>query len=220
MNRSIGLLAGFAAIALGLQAFGGTRVDDPYLWLEDIHGAKPLAWVKEQNAKSLEVLTADPDYAKDYGDIHTVLDATDRIPFGGLNHQYVFNFWQDAEHHKGVWRRTTIADYATPAPHWETLLDIDKLAADEHENWVFKAARCTESLTRCLIALSRGGGDAVVFREFDLATKTFLKDGFSLPEAKSNADYVNDDTILFSTDFGKDTLTSSGYPRIVKMWKR
>ncbi|HUO94480.1 MAG TPA: hypothetical protein VMU22_16255, partial [Rhizomicrobium sp.] len=195
-------------------------MDDPYLWLEDVHGEKPLAWVKEQNAKALDVLKADPDYQKDYDSILAVLDATDRIPFGGLDHQYVFNFWQDAAHPKGVWRRTTIADYKNPSPQWETLLDVDKLAADEHENWVFKGTDCTDDLSRCLISLSRGGGDAKVTREFDMSTKTFMKDGFVLPEAKSNMTWLDDDTVLVATDFGPGSLTTSGYARIVKRWKR
>jgi prolyl oligopeptidase len=218
----IGLLVGLglSALAVAWAASGETRVEDPYLWLEDVHGAKPLAWVKEQNAKSLDVLKADPDYQKDYDNILSVLDATDRIPFGGLDHQYVFNFWQDAEHHKGIWRRTTIADYANPQPKWETILDIDKLSADEHENWVFKGTDCTDDLSRCLISLSRGGGDAVVIREFDLGTKTFVKDGFTLAEAKSNATFLDNDTVLLGTDFGPDSQTTSGYPRIVKLWKR
>jgi len=203
-----------------LAASGAPRVDDPYLWLEDVHGEKPLAWVKEQNAKALDVLKADPDYQKDYDSILAVLDATDRIPFGGLDHQYVFNFWQDAAHPKGVWRRTTIADYKNPSPQWETLLDVDKLAADEHENWVFKGTDCTDDLSRCLISLSRGGGDAKVTREFDMSTKTFMKDGFVLPEAKSNMTWLDDDTVLVATDFGPGSLTTSGYARIVKRWKR
>ena len=182
---------------------------------------KPLAWVKEQNAKSLGVLKADPDYQKDYDSILAVLDATDRIPFGGLDHQYVFNFWQDADHHKGIWRRTTIADYANPQPKWETILDIDKLAADEHENWVFKGAECNASDLRAASSrCRRGGGDAVVVREFDLATKTFVKDGFTLPEAKSQHASSTHDTVCSCTDFGTGSLTTSGYPRIVKIWKR
>ncbi len=193
---------------------------DPYLWLEDVHGEKPLAWVKEQNARALQILKADPDYERDYTDILALLDATDRIPFGGLNHQYIFNFWQDAEHHKGVWRRTTIADYANSSPHWETLLDLDALAGAEKENWVYKGSSCTDDLSRCLVSLSRGGGDAAVVREFNLGTKSFLKDGFVLPEAKQNVTYIDDDTLLVGSDFGKDSLTSSGYPRIVKLWKR
>ena len=104
--------------------------DDPYLWLEDIHGAKPLEWVKAQNSKSMAVLQADPDFHKDYDAILKVLDATDRIPYGTLDHQYVFNFWQDATHPKGIWRRTSIADYARSAPEWQRLLDVDQLSSD------------------------------------------------------------------------------------------
>jgi len=215
---AIGLTAGLTALAA--TAAGGARVDDPYLWLEDVHGAKPLDWVKEQNTKSLGVLTADGDYQKDYGDILSVLDATDRIPFGALDHQYVFNFWQDAQHHKGIWRRTSIADYASHSPKWETLLDVDKLAADEHQNWVYKGSSCTDDLSRCLVSLSKGGGDATVIREFDLATKSFIKGGFELAEAKSNITYINNDTVLVGTDFGPGSLTTSGYARIVKLWKR
>ncbi len=114
---------------------------DPYVWLEDIHGAKPLEWVAAQNAVSLKALKSDPRYQSDHDAILSVLDATDRIPMGALIKGYVFNFWQDAANPKGVWRRTSVADYANPAPHWEVLLDVDKLAADEHENWVWKGAR-------------------------------------------------------------------------------
>jgi len=195
-------------------------VTDPYLWLEDVHGQKPLAWVRQENARALQVLASDPDYAHDYADMLKLLDADDRIPLGSLDHGYVFNFWQDAANPKGVWRRTTISDYANPSPHWELLLDIDKLSADEHESWVFKGTDCTPSLTRCLVSLSRGGGDAVVVREFDLASKSFVKDGFTLPEAKSSVSFVDDNTILFATDFGKGSLTTSGYPRITKIWHR
>ncbi|MGO8713571.1 MAG: prolyl oligopeptidase family serine peptidase [Rhizomicrobium sp.] len=221
MHYRIGIAIGIAAaLAFGWQARGAQGVSDPYLWLEDVHGEKPIAWVKQENAKTLGVLTADPDYHADFNAVLSVLDAQDRIPFGDLDHEYVFNFWQDARHPKGIWRRTTIADYANAAPHWETLLDIDRLAAGEHENWVFKGTDCARSLTRCLVSLSRGGGDAVVMREFDLATRSFIKSGFTLPEAKSTAAYVDDDTILFATNFGSGSLTTSGYPRIVKIWKR
>ncbi|HUJ47340.1 MAG TPA: prolyl oligopeptidase family serine peptidase [Rhizomicrobium sp.] len=215
------LAGGWQAIAVGASSMTEqANVEDPFLWLEDIHGAKPLDWVKQQNARSLGVLQADADYKPYYDSILSVLDATDRIPYGQLDHNYVFNFWQDAEHPKGVWRRTTIADYANPNPKWENLLDVDKLAADEHENWVWKGGDCEPSLTHCLVGLSRGGGDAVVVREFDLATKSFLKDGFALTEAKSSFSYIDDNTVLFGTDFGPGSLTTSGYPRIVKLWKR
>jgi prolyl oligopeptidase len=197
----------------------GVRAD-PYLWLEDVHGAKPLAWVEEQNARARAVLQADPQYQKDYDAILRVLDATDRIPYGKLEHDYVFNFWQDAEHPKGVWRRTSVPGYASSEPHWELLLDLDKLAADERENWVWEGADCSPTLKRCLLSLSRGGGDATVVREFDLGNRSFVQGGFALAEAKSNITYLDEDTVLFGTDFGADSMTASGYPRVVKLWKR
>ena len=223
-KRLIPLMA-VIPLAISMSLHAGSRkettpMDDPYLWLEDVHGDKPLSWVKEQNVHALGILEADPAYKSNYDTLLAILDATDRIPYGTLNHQYVFNFWQDAHNPKGIWRRTTIDSYETATPAWETLLDLDKLSADEHENWVFKGAACTPSLKRCLLSLSRGGGDAVVVREFDVATKSFVKDGFDLPEAKSDAAIVDDDTVLFGTDFGKGSLTTSGYPRIVKIWHR
>src|SRR6202789_662459 len=217
------------ALAGGLSAMGAsgvtdshkkTEAADPYLWLEDIHGDKPMEWVKAQNAKSTAVLQADPDYQKNYDAVLKVMDATDRIPYGTLDHDFVFNFWQDADHPKGVWRRTTIADYAKPAPQWETLIDLDKLSADEHENWVWKGADCAPALKHCLVSLSRGGGDADVVREFDLGTKSFMKDGFNLAEAKSAITYLDEDTVLVGTDFGPGSMTTSGYPNVVKLWKR
>ena len=121
---------------------------------------------------------------------------------------------------KGIWRRTSIADYASAESRWETLLDVDKLAAEEQEDWVYKGRNCSPTLNRCLISLSRGGGDAVTIREYDLGTKTFVKDGFKLDEAKSYASFVDDNTIIFATNFGGGTMTGSGYPRIVKLWTR
>ncbi len=222
MRRAIVIAVVLVAVAAGgwwflRNDFGPT---DPYLWLENIRGDKSLAWVMHQNARTLRTLGSDPDYDKDYASVLSDLDATDRIPFGGLEHQYVFNFWRDKTHAKGIWRRTTIADYAKSDPHWETLLDVDKLAADEQEDWVYKGRNCSPSLTRCLISLSRGGGDAVTVREYDLGTKTFVKNGFKLDEAKSYASFVGDNSVIFATNFGGGTMTASGYPRIVKLWTR
>lgn len=204
----------------GAQAVTQPAITDPYAWLEDIHGPKPLAWVKEQNQKSLAVLKADPRYQKNFDNILEVLDAPDRIPTGSLDHGFVYNFWQDAKNPKGVWRRATIADYANPAPHWDLLLDVDALAKAEKENWVFEGASVSPNQARALIRLSRGGGDAVVVREFDMKGKSFDPRGFALKEAKSDASWWGDDRILFDSDFGKGSLTNSGYPRIVKLWKR
>ena len=195
-------------------------MNDPYIWLEDVHGAMPLTWVKDQNAKSLGQLKSDPRYQTSYDFVLNVLDAKDRIPYGSLDHGHVYNYWQDAAHPKGVWRRTSIAEYQKPEPAWETLIDLDKLAADEKENWVWKGAQCSPTEKRCLISLSRGGGDAVVVREFDVAAKSFVKDGFFLKEAKSFVALKDDDTVYFGTDFGSGSMTSSGYPRFIKLWHR
>ena len=208
----------FALLLGSVLASGAYAVDDPYVWLEDVHGAKPLAWAKEQNAKSLAPLKADPRYQKNYDSVLEVLDATDRIPMGALRGRNVYNFWQDAKNPKGIWRRTSIASYQAANPDWQVLLDIDALAKAESENWVFKGSSCAPGETRCLVRLSRGGGDAVVVREYDLASMKLMERGFSLPEAKVNLEYLDGDTILFGT--AKDGETNSGYARTVKLWKR
>jgi len=222
LRLSLTFLSFFSFLSIGAVAVNAQPSDnaDPYAWLEDVHGAKPLAWVGEQNKKSLGLLKADPRYQKNYDSILEVLDAPDRIPTGSIRHGFVYNFWQDAKNPKGLWRRTSIADYANPAPNWDILLDVDALAKSERENWVFEGAECAPKETRCLIRLSRGGGDAVVVREYDLNAKKLAVDGFSLKEAKSDASYLDDNRILFATDFGKGSLTNSGYARIVKLWIR
>jgi prolyl oligopeptidase len=208
-------LAVLLSLAAGAYA---VTLDDPYVWLEDTHGEKPLAWVREHNQASLGPLKADPRYQKNYDSILQVLDATDRIPYGALRHGEVYNFWQDAGNPKGLWRRTSIADYQTASPHWQVLLDVDALAKTEGENWVYKGTDCAPGGKRCLIKLSRGGGDAVVVREFDIASRSFVKNGFTLAEAKADATWLDDDTILYAT--AKDGETASGYARVVQQWKR
>src|SRR5579864_7326426 len=199
----MGIIAAIAmTLGTGAAMYAADDPPDPYLWLEDIHGAKALDWVNEHSAVSLKLLKADPDYSNDYNAILSLLDADDRIPMGGVHGAAVFNFWQDPGHVRGIWRRAAIASYETPAPQWDTLLDIDRLAADEGKNWVFKGASCSSDLSRCLIRLSPDGGDTVVLREFNPAAKRFIEDGFQLGEAKAEAAYVDANTILFSTDFG------------------
>ena len=215
-------------VALGL-AFAGFTVaalavdvadNDPNYWLTDIHGEKALAWVRNQNAKSEAVLKADPRYAETRAALLKSLDIKDRIPLGNLDHGKLYNFWQDADHVRGLWRRVSMDEYRKPDPQWDILLDVDRLDADEHKDWVFQGAQCTPSDARCLVRLSPGGGDASEVREFDPKTHRLLADGFTLPAAKSNAAYVDDDTILFATDFGPGTMTKSSYPRIMKLWHR
>ena len=209
---------------LGFLGLAGAALavtdDDPNYWLTEIHGEKAQAWVKQQNAKSEAELKAGPEYAQDRAAIQKFLDTKDRIPLGQLDHGKLYNFWQDASHVRGLWRRAPMADYRKADPAWEVLLDVDKLDADQHKDWVFQGAQCTPSDKRCLVRLSPGGGDASEAREFDPRTHQLLADGFTLPAAKSSASYVDEDTILFATDFGPGTLTKSSYPRIMKLWHR
>jgi prolyl oligopeptidase len=211
----IGVLAATSVLA---ASAAGDR--DPYLWLSDVHSAKALEWVRQQNDRTDAALRSDPVFLKDRARILSVLNSNNRIPEGVLEHQWVLNFWQDASHVRGLWRRTTVADYANPLPHWQTLLDLDRLDRDTHQNWVWAGAQCTPSLRRCLLSLSPGGGDASVVREYDLQAHRFLDDGFSLPRAKSSVAYLDENALLVATDFGAGTLTPSSYPRIVKLWHR
>ena len=215
--RLVASAALFAAVAAASAAI---IEDDPYGWLADIHGDKAIAWVKAQDAISEKTLKSDPRYRQNYDTLLKSLDIKDRIPSVELDHGDVYNFWQDAAHPRGLWRKTTIAGFRAKAPKWETLLDIDKLDADEHQQFVWEGADCAPKSKHCLVRLSPGGGDAHVVREFDLKTKTFVADGFTLPLAKQGAAYLDDDTVLVATDFGPGTMTKSSYARIVKLWKR
>ncbi|KQX98423.1 prolyl oligopeptidase [Massilia sp. Root133] len=194
---------------------------DHWLWLEDVDSGRALGWVAERNAETERELTALPGYAALRTRLKTILDARDRIPYAGHHDGRFYNFWRDADHERGIWRRTTLAEYRKPAPAWETVLDLDALARLENENWVWAGVTFLEPHgTRCLVSLSRGGGDAHVVREFDVATLSFVDGGFTLPEAKSSVGWVDADTLFVATDFGPDSMTESGYPRIVKAWKR
>ena len=195
--------------------------DDPFLWLEDIEGQRALQWVQEQNTRSLQRLTADSRYEPAYQQALGILEDRSRIPYGSLRAGFVYNYWQDDEHVRGLWRRTPLASYATAAPQWETLLDVDALAKAEGRNWVYKGVDCQpDNGPRCLISLSDGGQDAKVVREFDQRTGSFVADGFTLPEAKSDVSWKDADTLLVATNFGEGSLTESGYPYIVKEWQR
>ena len=194
---------------------------DPYTWLEEVNGEEALAWVSERTERSLDRLQGDPRYEELYAEALTIYEASDRIPYGSYFGGHVHNFWQDEENVRGVWRRTTLASYASDEPAWETILDVDALAKDEQENWVYKGRSCLAPEYRyCLVRLSRGGGDAVVVREFDAENRAFVEDGFFLPEAKSNVSWIDENTLFVGTDFGEGSLTSSGYPRTVRVWER
>ena len=195
----------------------GIAAADDHLALEEVQGAEAMAFVRASNARALAALTTDPRYETFRTEAEAILTSQDRLPSPSFLGDGVGNFWQDAANPRGVWRRTSLDSYATEAPAWEVLLDVDALARAESVDWVFKGANClAPDDRRCLVSLSEGGKDAVVVREFDTVTKAFVEGGFSLPEGKHRISWLDADTLLVATDFGSGTLTESGYPYIVK----
>jgi prolyl oligopeptidase len=194
---------------------------DPFLWLEDVGGTEPLTWVRQRNAESVAALAESGAFRGLEARLLSILDSKERIPLVGRIGDHFYNFWRDATHPKGLWRRTTLASYRTAEPTWETVLDLDALAAAERENWVWHGAVVLEPEDRrCLVMLSRGGADADVAREFDLSQRLFVEDGFQLPEAKNRLGWRSIDSLFVATDFGPGSLTTSGYPRTVREWSR
>ena len=197
------------------------NIDDPFLWLEEIEGEQALEWVHARNKECFDELQSDDRYEKFLSQSESLLNAKDRIPYGSLRGKFVYNFWQDSKNVRGIIRRTSLESYRSLTPKWETVLSIDELAKAEKENWVYKGSSwLTPNYERCLIKLSRGGTDASVYREFDAIAKHFVEDGFEIPEAKSGVAWLDRNTLLIGTDWGQNSLTESGYPRIVKIWKR
>ena len=207
--------------AIAIAASSSSSDDDPYLWLEGVTDEKALQWVREQNAVSTRELEAQPDFARIRDRMLSILNSKERIPTISKHGRFLYNFWSDEKNVRGLWRRTTLDEYKKAQPQWETVLDLDQLGGSEKENWVWKFANIIEvTHDRALVSLSRGGADATVVREFDLKKKSFITNGFYLPEAKSRVDYRDRDTMFVGTDFGPGSLTKSGYPRIIKEWKR
>jgi prolyl oligopeptidase len=195
-------------------------VDDPYLWLEDITGDDALAWVRAHNEPTLTTLGGDR-FERMRTEALEVLDTDARIPYVRRRGEHLYNFWRDAANPRGLWRRTTLESYRTEEPDWDVVIDVDELARTDGENWVWAGADVIEpDHTLALVSLSRGGADAAIVREFDMRTRQFVDGGFELPEAKTRIDWEDEDTVLVGTDFGPGSLTDSGYPRLVKRWRR
>jgi prolyl oligopeptidase len=210
-----------AIAATALMCLSATAQEDPYLWLEDVTGKKQLEWVDAQNALTKPILEATPDFKQMQARLLAISTSRERIPGVVKRGDFLYNHWQDATTPRGLLRRTTLDEYRKKDPKWEPVLDFTRLSADEKVDWAYRAADCLyPEYRRCLISLSRGGADAVEVREFDMVTKQFVKEGFRLAEAKQRVAWADADTLYVARDFGPGSMTRSGYPRIVKAWKR
>jgi len=195
--------------------------DDPFLWLEEVEGERAMAWVRDRNAETEEELMDDPGFGSLRDRIAEILSSEERIPYPSIAGDALYNFWQDEDHPRGMWRRATWASYLSGDPGWETVLDVDALAEEEGVPWSFSGATCLPPEKRlCLVRLSRGGADAVEIREFDREESRFVEDGFFLPEAKQSVAWHGPDALLVATDFGEGSLTNSGYARTARLWRR
>jgi prolyl oligopeptidase len=194
---------------------------DPHIWLEEAYDEAALTWVENENERTLAHFTADPRFDKLQADALTILDSEDRIPFVSIRPDGLYNFWQDKQNPRGLVRRTTLESYRTDDPEWEIVLDVDALAKAEGREWVYKGSTCLPpDLRHCMIALSDGGKDATVLREFDMATKSFVEGGFELAESQGNIQWIDQDTLLVSRNFSEELMTESEYPFTTRVWKR
>jgi prolyl oligopeptidase len=197
------------------------KTDDDHLYLEEVLGDRALAEVKAWNSRSLARLEADPRFAKMQAEALAIVNSKDKIPYVSYRKGTVQNFWQDADHVRGVWRRASLESYLGDSPDWETIINFDDLAKAEDANWVYKGTSClAPDYTRCMVNLSDGGKDAVVRREFDMTTKSWIEGGFQTPESKGSTSWLDKDHMLIGVDFGEGTLTDSGYPMVAKLWER
>ncbi|WP_192257493.1 prolyl oligopeptidase family serine peptidase [Mesorhizobium caraganae] len=198
-----------------------TAAEDNFLWLEDRTSKQSLDWVHRQNEVTVGELQGDPSYQAAFETALDLMTAEDNIAVGAALNGHVYNFWQDKTNVLGLWRRTTVASYKTEKPDWETIIDFDVLSAKEGVKWVFSgASRLYPDFNLCLVAMSPDGGDASEMREFDIEAKSFVEGGFRAPASKSGFSWLDKDTVLVSAAFEEEDKTQSGYPRVVKLWKR
>lgn len=194
---------------------------DPFIWLEEVEGQRPLEWVEKHNKIAIGELTGDPRYEEIREGLLAVYNSRDRIPAVTRHGDYYYNFWQDADHVRGIWRRCSPESYATAEPEWETVFDVDALAEAEEVSWVWKGATVQDiDHSRALLRLSDGGQDASEYREFDLQSLEFIEDGFKLSSARNRADWIDADTLLVGAFPRDDDATDSGYPRRTRIWQR
>lgn len=214
-------LTGFMLLSSGAPQDEARAQSDPYLWLEDIESERAMEWVRTQNARTFEALEHSPVFDRLYEEALAIMTSDARLPRGQIVGNDFHDFWQDEDHVRGVWRRTSIDSLVAQDPDWEALLDFDELAEQEDENWVYQSIDCHGGEHgRCMVEMSRGGTDESVRREFSLATGRFVDGGFIVPEAKSNVAWADNDTLIVATDWGAGSLTDSGYAREARIWRR
>jgi len=218
MKRS--LLAGLFMLP-AITALASSNIKDSNLWLEEVDGKKALAWVKQANKATDKSLVSDPLYQSLYQNALSALNQQDKLPGITQRGDWIYNFWKDTKHPRGIYRRATLASFSSDSPKWETVIDIDKMSKQDDIKWVFKGMDCLQpAYEKCLVSLSPGGSDAHELREFNSRTLNFVGVGFNLPTAKMNVSWIDEDHVFVGTDFGPDSMTDSGYPRIQKVWQR
>jgi prolyl oligopeptidase len=219
----MGHVVGVAALLVAgvAMAQGPSEQPDKYTWLEDIHGEKPMAWVKAENARTAAVLEKQKPFDELREDSLKVLDSPEKLPFPLFRDGMVYNTWRDKDHVRGIVRRTTLESYLAADPKWETVLDYDALGKQDQKSWVGKGLTCIEpEEEHCMVALSVGGEDAITLREFDLKSGKFVDSGFVLPRGKQRVEWLDRDTLLIARDWGAGTMSEAGYPITVRKWKR
>src|ERR1022692_1273528 len=226
-NRQIQLITAAvlaAIVVMSPRSTSGQTPSEPpdkYQWLEDVSGDRSMAWVRAENQRTAKVIESDPRFADLQATALKVVESPDRLAIPAINGDQVYNTWRDADHIRGIFRRTSLTDYLTAQPHWQTVLDYDALAKQDNQKWVQKGRVCLYPGNElCLVALSAGGEDALTLREFNLASGKFVEGGFQLARSKQIVAWVDKDTLLVSRDWGPGTMTKSGYPFVVKLWKR
>ncbi|MFY0689945.1 MAG: S9 family peptidase [Cyclobacteriaceae bacterium] len=221
MKRLSPILLVFGLLLACDQPNTETQTEDPYIWLEEVEGEDALDWVKEKNSKTEGLLTNRPDFDPIYQKNLEIRNSDERIAYPSITGNYVYNFWKDDVYERGIWRRMLIDDYTAKKDSWELILNLDSLSELEGKLWVFKGASFLHgSDDLCMVRLSDGGGDAVEIREFNIAQRAFVEDGFFVPNAKGGVSWQDENTLLISSDFGPGTVTTSGYPSTVKLWER
>ena len=210
-----------SAPAADSSALSSLEQVDKYLWLEDVASARSMTWVKEQNALTTKALESDQRFSGLKEDALKVYESPEHLAIPVLREGTIYNTWQDAQHVRGILRRTSLSGYLSPDPHWQTIIDYDALAKQDKQEWVANGLNCLyPGNVLCLVSLSAGGEDAETLREFNLKTGKFVEHGFVLPHSKQDVSWLNQDALLVARDWGAGTMTKSGYPYVVKLWKR